>query len=404
MKKLFTLVAMVSIAFSLSAQEVGNGFVFTTDAGQTITFEITSVSPNEVELDPCAFYQPQGDLVVPEYVTDSNGISYHVTGVSYIALEGCTGITSVTLPSSVKYIGTHAFHNCYNMVNVDMGNGVEEIGYAAFLNCKSLTKVVIPDPVVNLPMSAFGNCSALDTLIFGQHLNDINNFAFEGDTSLRYIQLNEDLQWIRDGIFYGCHNLQSIDFSQAPHIGLVGDSAFAYCSSLSGELVFGNQFIEVGSGAFFNCNSITSIDLGNSVNLIGSGAFDGCNGITTFIVGNPEPPQAESDSFLGIDNNECTLYVPCGSKTNYENATGWSHFTNIEENCSSIEECTAEEVSVNLNKGVLNVKTPKTMNVVVTDALGRVIAQGTSNSEIKLTESGVVIVRCGNFSQKLINM
>ena len=48
-----------------------------------------------------------GDIIIPESVTYS-GNTYPVTSIGYGAFEGCSGLTSITIPNSVTKIGDYA--------------------------------------------------------------------------------------------------------------------------------------------------------------------------------------------------------------------------------------------------------------------------------------------------------
>ena len=52
-----------------------------------------------------------GSIIIPESVT-YNGRTYSVTSIGDEAFWGCSGLTSVTIPSSVTSIGIYAFFNC----------------------------------------------------------------------------------------------------------------------------------------------------------------------------------------------------------------------------------------------------------------------------------------------------
>ena len=52
-----------------------------------------------------------GDVTVPDKVV-IDGTEYSVTHIGNVAFANCTGLTSVTLPSSVKLIGGNAFFGC----------------------------------------------------------------------------------------------------------------------------------------------------------------------------------------------------------------------------------------------------------------------------------------------------
>ena len=63
----------------------------------------------EVAKKPSGKYS--GAIVIPEKVT-YDGTEYSVTSIGYYAFEGCSGLTSITIPNSVTSIGGGAFYEC----------------------------------------------------------------------------------------------------------------------------------------------------------------------------------------------------------------------------------------------------------------------------------------------------
>ena len=77
------------------------------------------------------------------------------------AFEGCTGLTSVTLPNSVTRIGYDAFRGCTGLTSVTIPNSVTSIGELAFGGCSGLKKVYSLNPVPPVIRSyAFIYCDA----------------------------------------------------------------------------------------------------------------------------------------------------------------------------------------------------------------------------------------------------
>ena len=83
----------------------------------------------------------------------------------------------------------------------------------------------------------------------------------------------------------------------------IGDGAFSGCSGLENIIIVNNMFVhlpetysghysipenisQIIGGAFYECSSLTSVTIGNSVTSIGIGIFHGCSGLTSVTIPN----------------------------------------------------------------------------------------------------------------------
>jgi hypothetical protein len=93
--------------------------------------------------------------------------------------EGCTSLTSITIPNSVTSIEWDAFNGCTSLTSITIPNSVTSIGEGTFESCTSLTSVTIPKSVTTIGYVAFGGCTSLTSVTFQGTIPSANfNYAF----------------------------------------------------------------------------------------------------------------------------------------------------------------------------------------------------------------------------------
>ena len=118
---------------------------------------------------------------------------------------GCSGLTSLTLPSSVTSIGRGAFYGCWKLTSLTIPSGVTSIGYSAFRGCSGLTNLTIPSSVTSIGDKAFYGCSELTSLTIPSSVTEIGWGAFRGCSGLTSIYVYpENLPELGIDIFTGC--------------------------------------------------------------------------------------------------------------------------------------------------------------------------------------------------------
>ena len=53
-----------------------------------------------------------GDIIIPEKVKGNDGVEYVVTSLGAFCFRFCSGLTSITIPSSVTSLGGECFSSC----------------------------------------------------------------------------------------------------------------------------------------------------------------------------------------------------------------------------------------------------------------------------------------------------
>ena len=107
-----------------------------------------------------SYFGRGGAVSIPQYI---NG--HPVTAIGNGAFSGMGGgggekITSVTIPSGVRLIGSRAFSSCTALKSVTIPDTVIDIGNYAFENCPELTSADVPGSAV-MGIGVFSGCDKL---------------------------------------------------------------------------------------------------------------------------------------------------------------------------------------------------------------------------------------------------
>ena len=298
-----------------------------------------------------------------------------VTGIGANAFSGCTGLTSITIPSSVTSIGNYAFAGCSSLERITVavenavyhsaGNclietatrilvagcknsviptdgSVTAIGVGAFeshdgltsitipaavtvidkyafYKCTGLTSITIPSSVTSIGNSAFYNCTGLTSITIPSSVTSISRSAFRGCTGLTSIIIPPSVTSIGDYAFYNCTGLTFITIPSL--VTSIGEYTFYKCTGLT-SVTFGenSQLTSIGNYAFFYCTGLTSITIPSSVTSIGNSAFSGCMGLTSITI---------PSSVTSISRS---AFYKCTGLTSvvFENPNGWWYSFNAD--------------------------------------------------------------------------
>ena len=130
--------------------------------------------------------------------------------IDNFAFEGCSGLTSLALPSGLTEIGDFAFHGCSGLTSLTLPSGVTWIGYSAFDGCSGLTSLTLPSGLTEIGNSVFYGCSSLTSLTLPSGVTEIGYSAFHGCSGLTSLTLPSGVTEIGYSAFDGCSGLTSI--------------------------------------------------------------------------------------------------------------------------------------------------------------------------------------------------
>ncbi|MBQ6268268.1 MAG: leucine-rich repeat domain-containing protein [Clostridia bacterium] len=195
-----------------------------------------------------------GSLEIPAVI---NGLP--VIEIASGAFESCEGLTTVSLPDSVKEIGAAAFYNCTRLARVSFGSGVRSIPQSCFQKCTALTQIDFPDNLESIGPWAFPYCIRLTTIVLPETLTELGDMAFAYCASLEAITIPGTVSKIGRGAFTSCASLENVTLSEG--VAEVSQQAFCYCAGMK-TITIPQSVKTIAVGAFqltYSQNEINSM-------------------------------------------------------------------------------------------------------------------------------------------------
>ena len=121
-----------------------------------------------------------GDIIIPEKVKGNDGVEYVVTMLEYQCFGDCSGLTSITIPSSVTSFGVSCFSGCSGLTSITIPSSVTSFGLFCFRGCSGLTSITIPSSVTSLSGSCFSGCSGLTSITIPSSVTYFSDGCFSG--------------------------------------------------------------------------------------------------------------------------------------------------------------------------------------------------------------------------------
>lgn len=196
-------------------------------------------------------------------------------GVEEIAsnsmISGCSSLTQINLPSSLKKISAPAaFSNATALESIVLPEGIKITEGSLLSGCTSLKSIHLPSSLSEIPLSCFKGCTSLTSVTSDEAISSIGSSAFDGCTSLKTIPSLSEVTKIDSYAFNKCSALTGpIDLSS---VSEMGSYAFSECKKLSGPLDL-SKLDAIPSHAFTYAAGITSIAFSDTLTSIGNWAF-----------------------------------------------------------------------------------------------------------------------------------
>lgn len=291
------------------------------------------------------------DVNIPEGITTiGDKAFYYCSRLSSIHLpESITtigrelfrfsGLTKFTFPSKLEYVGYGMFNYCDQLTEITIPETVKRFETSAngdtdfssaFMDCKSLTMVNLPSHITCIPAGTFINCTQLESIVLPDSLKTLGGFG--GCSKLKKIDIPSSVTTILGGAFSGCTSLNNIELPDS--LLNIEASAFYNCKAIK-SINLPKSVESIGGGCFQGCDSLKLINIYHNISTITENAFSGCSNLKEVHLKKAIIPNFRNQTASGRkyieDGNNCTLYVPIGSKSTYESSVHWNNFDTIVE-------------------------------------------------------------------------
>jgi len=282
---------------------LSNGILTIKGTGEMYDYGMGGISPFS------KIQEEVTELVIEEGVTTAGEYAFY----------GCS-FTTVTLPSSLAYIGSYSFWNCPNLSQVIFPAGqlsLKTIGSNSFEDCYNLTQFTFPSTVTSIESYAFERCCSLTQIELPDSLESVGTFAFNKCSNLTHVFIPAGLKSLSGSVFAGCPSLTSIVidennknftlkdgvvydyqfttivlypagitdnyFAIPDGVESIADAAFSGCEHLIGVTI-PSSVVSIGNVAFADCTNLSSIEIPSSVTFIGTRAFSACTSLTSISI------------------------------------------------------------------------------------------------------------------------
>lgn len=250
---------------------------------------------------------------------ENSSLSY----ISAFMFEGCFSLKEIVFGrgSALTELQANSFNGLTSLVRLELGDAeIETVDNYAFMFCSGLSELSLPDTVSYIGRYAFYGCSQLDRLDIPEAVEYIGENAFFGTKNIKVFFKSESLpEYIQEGWDGGIagYFLGAIEYVSAPLwdyvITLDGKVAIVSykgnASSLTIDKIDGRSVVKLGARAFYGNNILTSLILPEGLVEIGNQSLYGCTALRSLTL----PGSVEEIGEYAFARSNISVTVPQGS-------------------------------------------------------------------------------------------
>ena len=222
-----------------------------------------------------------GDIIIPEKVKGNDGVEYVVASLGASCFSGCSGLTSITIPSSVTSLGEGCFDGCRGLTSITIPSSVTSLGEGCFYGCSGLTSITIPSSVTSLGDYCFYGCRGLTSITIPSSVTSLGDYCFLNCSGLTSITIPSSVTSLGWGCFQGCSGLTSITIPSS--VTSLSEACFYGCRGLT-SITIPSSVTSLSGACFQDCSGLTSITIPSSVTSLSGACFQDCSGLTSITI------------------------------------------------------------------------------------------------------------------------
>lgn len=146
-----------------------------------------------------------------------------ILGLTEESFSGLKKLTSINIPSSVKWIGSSAFEGDISLSGIELSK-VKVIREKAFQDCQGLSSLDLGSSLLKIDSYAFSHCESIPSITFPLTLKEIGASAFQYNSSLKSLIIPGNVKSIGNYAFFRCESLSSLTIEDG--VSSIGSNAF----------------------------------------------------------------------------------------------------------------------------------------------------------------------------------
>ena len=226
-------------------------------------------------------------------------ISNGITIIGDFAFQECTGITSITIPSTVKEIKRYGLYLLNSIENLTIPGNVKKLGHAAIHYCTALKTVTLEEGVEEIASEIFKYCINLQTVNLPSTLKTVGTGIFKSTNKLTTVTTPDvptnkfaakgNMLFTKDLtelVSVGCDSTKTI-IEVPSHVRVIRDHAISDNIFVK-EVRIKPGVTTIGNNILLDNKNLRRVTIPSTVTFINTHAFQRTDSLSEIVIDKPE--------------------------------------------------------------------------------------------------------------------